>query len=94
MSSTGEEPADPQRQHFRQLPSGRLTPHVLYVTKKDIMKPQITMVQRALLAAMVLLVDLAVFFFPLTAVFLAYIILFNPLWFRELLDRHAQPSNH
>ncbi len=56
------------------------------------MKSNISMLQRAVLAALVLLVDLAVFFFPLTAVFLAYIILFNPLWFREFLDRMDQPS--
>jgi len=56
------------------------------------MKPNMTMVQRTLLAALVLLVDLAVFFFPLTAVFLAYIIMFNPLWFREFLNRIDQPK--
>ena len=56
------------------------------------MKPEISMVQRAVLAALVLLVDLVVFFFPLTAVFLAYIILFNPLWFRDFLDRIEQPG--
>ena len=57
------------------------------------MKPQLTMVQRTLLAALVLLVDLAVIILPLAAVFLAYIILFNPLWFREFLDRLDQPGN-
>ena len=57
------------------------------------MKPRITMFQRAVLVALVLLVDLVVFFFPLTAVLLAYIILFNPLWFREFLDRIDQPGN-
>ena len=56
------------------------------------MKPEISMVQRAVLAALVLLVDLVVVFFPLTAVFLAYIILFNPLWFRDFLDRIEQPG--
>ena len=56
------------------------------------MKVKMTMIQRALLAALVLLVDLAIFFFPLTAVFLAYIILFNPLWFREFLNHIDQPN--
>jgi hypothetical protein len=56
------------------------------------MKRKLTMVQRTILATLVLLVDLAVFFFPLTAVFLAYIILFNPLWFREFLERIDQPN--
>ena len=49
--------------------------------------------QRVLLAALVLLVDLAVFFFPLTAVFLAYIILFNPAWFREFLEGLDRPND-
>ena len=57
------------------------------------MKPKLTMVQRTLLAGAVLLVDLVVFFFPLTAVLLAYIILFNPLWFREFLNRLDQPND-
>lgn len=57
------------------------------------MKPKVTMVQRVLLAALVLLVDLVIFFFPLTAVFLAYIILFNPSWFRDFLDRIDQPNS-
>ncbi len=57
------------------------------------MKPKVTMVQRVLLTALVLLVDLVIFFFPLTAVFLAYIILFNPIWFRDFLDRIDQPNN-
>ena len=57
------------------------------------MMPRIPMYQRTLLAVLVLLVDLVVFFFPLTAVFLAYIILFNPLWFREFLERIDQPGD-
>jgi hypothetical protein len=58
------------------------------------MKPKLSMVQRTILAALVLLVDLVIFFFPLTAVFLAYIILFNPMWFREFLDRIDQPNGN
>jgi len=50
------------------------------------------MTYRIVLAALVLLVDLAVFFFPLTAVFLAYILIFNPQWFREFLDGMEQPG--
>ena len=56
------------------------------------MKSTLNSTQRVLLAAVVLLVDLVVFFFPLTAVFLAYIILFNPAWFREFLDRLDRPN--
>ena len=46
--------------------------------------------KRALLAAAILLLDTAVFFVPLTALFLAYILIFNPPWalsFLEGLDR-------
>jgi hypothetical protein len=42
--------------------------------------------QRVLLSIGILLIDLIVFFLPLTALFLAYIILANPIWFREFLQ--------
>ena len=42
--------------------------------------------QRILVAAVVVLVDLVIFFFPVSAVFLAYILIANPTWFREFLD--------
>ena len=51
-----------------------------------------TMLQRILVAALVLLADLVIFFFPLSAVFLAYIIICNPLWFREILNHMNQTS--
>lgn len=44
------------------------------------------MTQRILLALIILLVDLAVFFLPLSAIFLAYILLANPAWFRRFLE--------
>ncbi len=43
--------------------------------------------QRVLLSVGILLIDLIVFFLPLTALFLAYIILANPVWFREFLQK-------
>jgi hypothetical protein len=43
--------------------------------------------QRVLLSVGILLIDLIVFFLPLTALFLIYIILANPLWFREFLQK-------
>lgn len=43
--------------------------------------------QRVLLAIGILLIDLVVFFLPLTALFLAYVILTNPAWFREFLQK-------
>ena len=42
---------------------------------------------RILLCVGIVLIDLVVFFMPLTALFLAYIILYNPLWFREFLQK-------
>ena len=51
-----------------------------------------TMTYRIALAALVLLVDLTIFFFPLTAVFLAYVLIFNPQWFRDFLGRMEQPG--
>lgn len=46
-----------------------------------------TMTNRILLSVGILAVDLLVFFLPLTALFLIYILLANPPWFREFLDR-------
>jgi hypothetical protein len=43
--------------------------------------------QRILIAIGVVLADLVIFFFPLTAVFLAYVLIANPAWFREFLNR-------
>jgi hypothetical protein len=39
-----------------------------------------------LLALGVVALDLVVFFVPLTAVFMAYILVYNPPWFREFLS--------
>jgi len=49
------------------------------------------MTKRLLLAAGILLVDILVFFLPLTALFLIYILLYNPPWFREFLDNLDRP---
>ena len=43
--------------------------------------------QKILLSVGILLIDLIVFFLPLTALFLVYIILVNPPWFREFLQK-------
>ena len=42
--------------------------------------------QRLLLSAGVLMVDLLIFFLPLTAFFLIYILMYNPAWFRDFLS--------
>ena len=44
------------------------------------------MITRILLALAVILVDLLVFFLPLSAFFVAYVLIFNPLWFRDFLS--------
>jgi len=43
--------------------------------------------QRVILSVGILLIDLIVFFLPLSALFLVYIILANPVWFREFLQK-------
>jgi len=43
------------------------------------------LVYRILIAAGILLLDGVLFFLPLSAVFLAYVILVNPPWFRRFL---------
>ncbi len=45
---------------------------------------------RILICAGILLLDLAVFFLPLTAIFLVYIIMENPPWFRVFLQQLDQ----
>jgi hypothetical protein len=42
--------------------------------------------KRLLIALGLLLLDGVLYFLPLTAIFLAYIILVNPPWFREFLN--------
>lgn len=48
--------------------------------------------QRILICITILLLDLAVFFLPLTAIFLVYIIWENPPWFREFLQQLDHPN--
>ena len=50
-----------------------------------------TMTQRVLLAVVIVLVDLVAFFLPLSAIFLAYVFVFNPPWFRDLINRLEGP---
>ena len=45
-----------------------------------------SMKKRILLSLGIMLVDLGVFFLPLTALFLIYILIYNPPWFREFLE--------
>jgi hypothetical protein len=43
--------------------------------------------KRILLALGIILLDLVVFFFPMAAFFLAYVIIYNPPWARDFLER-------
>jgi len=45
---------------------------------------------RVLICIGILLIDLIVFYIPLTALFLIYILLVNPRWFREFLQQIDQ----
>ena len=51
-----------------------------------------SMTYRVLICIGILLLDLIVFYIPLTALFLIYILLVNPPWFREFLQRIDQTS--
>jgi hypothetical protein len=44
------------------------------------------MKKRILLSIGIMIVDLGVFFLPLTALFLIYILIYNPPWFRKFLE--------
>ena len=46
-----------------------------------------SMTMRVLLAVGILALDFVVFFLPISALFLVYVILFNPPWVRSFLDR-------
>jgi hypothetical membrane protein len=51
------------------------------------------MTKRILLSVGILAVDLAVFFLPLTAFFLIYILMLNPPWFRDFLNHLDDPGS-
>jgi hypothetical protein len=52
-----------------------------------------TMIQRVLLAIGILAVDIAIFFLPLTAFFLIYVLISNPPWFRDFLNNLDGPTS-
>jgi hypothetical protein len=47
----------------------------------------VSQLSRLILALVVVLVDWAVFFVPLSGLFIAYVITTNPPWVREFLNR-------
>jgi len=58
-------------------------------TENSIMK----LSHRVIIAAVILALDVAVFFLPLTAFFLAYVLIFNPPWFRDFIGNLDKPSS-
>ena len=42
--------------------------------------------KRILLASGIMLLDLVIFFLPLTAFFLVYVIIYNPPWVKEFFE--------
>lgn len=43
--------------------------------------------ERLVLALAIVVVDWAIFFLPLTALFIAYVLIANPPWVRDFLNR-------
>ena len=43
--------------------------------------------KKLLLAFGIIMLDLVIFFLPLTAIFLAYVIIYNPPWVKYFLER-------
>ena len=52
-----------------------------------------TQVQRLVLAVAIVLADTVIFFLPLAALFIAYVILMNPPWVRAFMDRLDGPAD-
>jgi hypothetical protein len=48
--------------------------------------------KRIIIAIGIILVDLGIFFLPLTAFFLAYVIIYNPPWVKAFLEKLGQAS--
>ncbi len=48
--------------------------------------------EKVLLAAAILIVDLAIFFIPVTAFLAVYVLFAKPLWFRDLVLRLYAPN--
>jgi hypothetical protein len=55
-------------------------------------KYPMSLTYRVFLAIFILLVDLVIFFLPITAALVAYVLIFNPPWFREFINRLNSPG--
>jgi len=51
-----------------------------------------TQSERLILAIVIVLADTVIFFLPLAALFIAYVILVNPPWVRAFIDRLDGPG--
>ena len=51
------------------------------------------MTKRVLIAIGIVAIDAVFFFLPISALFLAYILVFDPPWFRRFLAELMGPSN-
>lgn len=51
-----------------------------------------SMTKRILISLGILSIDLVIFFLPLTAIFLIYVLIFNPPWFRDFLNNLDSPD--
>lgn len=47
--------------------------------------------KRIIIAIGIILVDLGIFFLPLTAFFLVYVIIYNPPWVKDFLEKLGSP---
>ena len=53
----------------------------------------VSQLNRLLLAVIIVLVDAAIFFVPLAALFIAYVLVANPPWVRDFLNGLASPPS-
>lgn len=49
-----------------------------------------TLTNRILIAIGVIVLDCLIFFIPLTAFFMAYVLIYNPNWFKNFINRMDQ----
>lgn len=50
------------------------------------------LIERIVLAVMILVIDLAVFFVPLSALLLVFVVIFKPQWFKKVVDKVYEDS--
>jgi hypothetical protein len=58
----------------------------LHKHHSDLLEKIMSLTHRIILAIGICLVDIFLVFMPLTAFFLAYVLIFNPSWFRDFIN--------